>query len=146
MKLLVAVDFSDSTKQIIENAKSISKADDSKIWLIHVAVPEPAFVGYGIGPQTVRDSVAKEFHEEHKMLQQLSEELREAGIDCVALLVQGTTVDAILHEAEKLSVDLIVLGTHGKSALMKILLGSTSEGVLHRSTIPLLMIPTHKKN
>ena len=148
MELLVAIDLSDSTESVIENAKRIAKSSDSSIWLIHVAAPEPDFVGYvnyNVGPETERDAVSKGLHAEHKILQQHAEELREEGVDCVALLVQGATVDTILQEAEKLSVEMIVLGTHGKSAAMRMLVGSTSEGVLHRSSIPVLIVPTHKR-
>jgi len=145
MELLAAVDFSDSTEKVIENAKNISKSFNAKMWLIHVAEPDPDFVGYVPGPQTVRDAVASRFHAEHKSLQQYAEKLRSEGIDCLALLVQGSTVETILHEAEKLSVGMIVVGSHGKGALMRALVGSTSEGVLHSSLLPVLVVPTHKR-
>ena len=145
MELLAAVDFSDSTEKVIENAKNISKSFNAKMWLIHVAEPDPDFVGYVPGPQTVRDAVASRFHAEHKSLQQYAEKLRSEGIDCLALLVQGSTVETILHEAEKLSVGMIVVGSHGKGALMRALVGSTSEGVLHNSLLPVLVVPTHKR-
>ena len=144
MELLVAIDFSDSTESILETVKVIAKSSGSKIWLIHVAAPEPDFVGYSVGPQTERDVVAKGFHEEHKMLQQYAKGLREEGFECVALLVQGETVKTILHEADKLSVEMIILGTHGKSAVMKMLVGSTSEGLLRHSPVPVLIVPTRK--
>ena len=144
MELLAAVDFSDSTEKVIENARNISKSLNAKMWLIHVAEPDPDFVGYAAGPQTERDAVASRFHDEHKSLQHYAEKLRAEGIDCVALLVQGSTVETILHEAEKLSVGMIVVGSHGKGALMRVLVGSTSEGILHRSSLPVLVVPTHK--
>lgn len=145
MELLVAVDFSDTTESVIKTAEKIAKSSGSKIWLIHVAEPEPDFVGYGVGPQSVRDAVAKRFRKEHKELQQYAARLRKQGVDCVALLVQGAIVDEILHEAEKLTVEMIVLGSHGKSAVMKMLVGSTSEGVLHRSAIPVLIVPARER-
>ena len=146
MELLAAVDFSDSTEKVIENARNISKSFNAKMWLIHVAEPDPDFVGYAAGPpQTERDAVASRFCAEHKSLQQYAEKLRAEGIDCVALLVQGSTVETILHEAEKLSVGMIVVGSHGRGALMRVLVGSTSEGVLHRSSLPVLVVPTHKR-
>ena len=145
MELLVAVDFSDAIEKVIENAKRYAKSSDSKIWLIHVAQPDPYFVGYDVGPQGERDAVAERFRTEHKRLQQYAKELRQEGVDCVPLLVQGPTVDTILNQAKELSVDIIVLGSHGKSAVMRMLVGSTSEGVLHHSSIPVLIIPTHKR-
>ena len=145
MELLAAVDFSDSTEKVIENARIISKSLHAKMWLIHVAQPDPDFVGYAAGPQSERHSVASRFQAEHKSLQQYAERLRAEGIDCVALLVQGATVETILHEAEKLSVGMIVVGSHGRGALMRVLVGSTSEGLLRRSSLPVLVVPTHKR-
>lgn len=79
-------------------------------------------------------------------MQKYAEELRTDGIDCVALLIQGETVKNILKEAKKLSADMIIIGSHGKGAAMRFLVGSTSEGVLHYSPIPTLIIPTHKRD
>jgi nucleotide-binding universal stress UspA family protein len=145
MKFLVAVDLSDLTEIVIEEAQKIAKPLNAKIWLVHIAQPDPEFVGWEAGPQSERDSVASKFHAEHVTLQKYAEELRTDGIDCVALLTQGETVKNILKEAKKLSVDMIIIGSHGKGATMRFLVGSTSEGVLHNSPIPMLIIPTHNR-
>jgi len=145
MDLLVAVDLSESTEKVIANAKIISKSLTAKMWLLHVAEPDPDFVGYAAGPESERNAVANRFHAEHKSLQQYAENMRSDGINCVALLVQGSTVETILHEAEKLSVGMIVVGSHGRGAVKRILIGSTSEGVLHHSSLPVLIVPTHKR-
>lgn len=145
MKLLVAVDFSDSSRKVLDYVKDLAKAVSGKIWLLHVAEPDPDFVGYEVGPSEVRDAVARRFHQEHQQLQQLSQELRSKGSACEALLIQGPTVKTILREIEKLSVDMVVLGSHGKGLLRHILVGSTSEGVLQKSSIPVLVVPTHSR-
>lgn len=145
MKLLAAVDFSDSTEMVIDSVKDIAKSSNAKVCLLHVADPDPDFIGYESGPQSERDAVASRFHSEHKSLQQYAEDLRSEGIDCIALLVQGPTVETILHEAEKLSVGMIVVGSHGRGAVMRVLVGSTSEGVLHHASIPVLIVPTHER-
>jgi len=143
MQLLVAVDFSDSSRLVIEYVKNLANALSGKIWLLHVAEPDPDFVGYDVDPPEMREVVAGRFHREHQQIQQLSQELRSNGLDCEALLIQGPTVETILREIEKLSVDMVVLGSHGKGVLRHILVGSTSEGVLHQSSVPVLVVPTH---
>lgn len=141
MKILVAVDFSNRIAEVIEQAKKVAQTPNSKVWLIHVTPPDPDFVGYSVGPQSERDFVAHKFRDEHKMLQEYAKEFHSQGIECTALLVQGSTVTTIVEESKKLSVDIIVMGTHNKSAVMKIILGSTSEGVLKHSTLPVLLVP-----
>ncbi len=141
-KILVAIDFSESTPLVINQAMMLAQATDSKVWLIHIAAPEPDFVGYQTGPQTERDFMAHKFREEHREIQQWAEQLRQKGIDVVALLLQGATIEKILLEANKLAVDMIIVGAHGKTGLYKVLVGSVSEGILKGANCPVLVVPT----
>ena len=115
MQLLVAVDFSDSSRIVIEYVTDLANVVCGKIWLLHVAEPDPEFVGYDVDPPEIRDVIARRFHKEHLQIQQLSQELRSKGLDCEALLIQGPTVETILRESKKLSVDMVVVGSHGKN-------------------------------
>jgi nucleotide-binding universal stress UspA family protein len=145
MSLLVAVDFSESSRTLIDHARSLANAYGGTIWLLHVAEPEPDFVGYRVGPQSVRDGMAQHFHEEHKQLQQWAEDLRSWGLDCTALLVQGPSASTILSEASRLGASVIVVGSHGKRTVQRLFVGSTSEGVLRGSTVPVFVVPTHRQ-
>lgn len=145
MKLLVAVDFSSTFEAVIAYASKLGNLLDARIWLLHVAEPNPELVGHEAASQELRDLAAKEFHEEHRKLQQAGDELRKAGLDCVALLIQGGTVTTILGEAEKLGIDMIVVGSHGKDTMKKLFLGSISEDVIKASTIPVLVVPPHAR-
>ena len=146
MKILVGIDLSTSTEKVVTKAEEIAKAISAKLWLLHIAEPEPDFVGWEVGPQSVRNSLSKEFHNEHRQIQEITDRLRKKGLDASALLVQGPTVDTILEEATKLSVDMIVIGSHGRGAMYKLLVGSVSEGVLHGAECPILIIPTHERS
>ena len=145
MNILVAVDLTDASKKIIDHAVRLAKVFTGKVWLLHVAEPDPYFVGYEASPDAERCEIARTFHKEHKQLQQWSNKLRSAGLDCTALLVQGPTVATILSEARKIKADEIVVGSHGKSAVKRLLFGSTSEGILHGSGVPVLIVPTVKR-
>jgi nucleotide-binding universal stress UspA family protein len=140
-KLLAAVDFSPVSKAIAEQAASLAKAFSAELVLIHVAAPDPDFVGYDAGPQTVRDGRADELREEHKELQALADGLRDRGLSARALLIQGPTVEKILAEGERLGADVIVVGSHGHGALHRVLLGSVSEGVVRGARCPVLVVP-----
>lgn len=142
MKILVAVDLSDATEKVVKMAQEIAKGLSAEVWLLHVAEPEPDFVGYEIGPRSDRDALSKEFHREHSRIQQIADGLRKTGIDTTALLIRGATAESILKEAGKLGVDMIVLGSHGRGAIRQIMLGSVSAGVLHQSACPVLIVPT----
>jgi len=146
MELLVAIDFSDSSRNVLDYVTDLAIAVSGKIWLLHVAEPDPEFVGYDVDPPEMRDVIARRFHKEHQQIQDLSQEFRSKGLDCEALLIQGPTVETILRQSKKLSVDMVVVGSHGKGILRHLLVGSTSEGVLKQSSVPVLVVPTHGRN
>jgi nucleotide-binding universal stress UspA family protein len=139
--ILAAVDFSPVSEAVIEQAAALATAFGGALWLLHVAAPDPDFVGYEAGPQSVRSTVAAELHDDHRRLQERSAALRAGGLDCTALQVQGATAETIVREAERLHADLVVLGSHGHGALRRALLGSVSEHVLHHAGRPLLIVP-----
>jgi nucleotide-binding universal stress UspA family protein len=141
MNILAAVDFSPVTRDVLEILGRIAKAMPAKVFLVHVAPPDPAFVGYGAGPKAVRGQVAAEHHARHQQLQELADELRARGVDATALLLQGATVDTLIAEAGKLPAGLIVLGSHGRGAVYSLLVGSVAEGVVRRSKLPVLLVP-----
>ena len=139
--ILVPIDFSSITESVVDIAKTLAECFSSRLWLIHVASPDPDFVGYDAGPQSVRDQLAEHLREEHQRLQATAAELRKAGIDTTALLVQGATAEKILAEAEEHSADLIVMGSHGHGAMHRALMGSVSERVLRKAACPVTIIP-----
>lgn len=144
MNLLIALDLAESSEQVAAHGQALASALGSKAYVLHVAAPEPDFVGYDVGPQTVRDSVAEVFHREHREIQAIAENFRAAGVDAQALLVQGPTVATILEQADKFSIAMIVLGSHGKGVMNRLLVGSVSEGVLRGSECPVVVVPTHR--
>jgi nucleotide-binding universal stress UspA family protein len=139
--ILVPIDFSDVSKDMLEQAAALARAFPASLTLVHVAAPDPDFVGYDVGPKHVREYRADELRGEHRELQAAAEALREQGIEARALLIQGPTVEMVLKEAKKLAADAIVIGSHGHGAVHRLLLGSVSEGVLRGAECPVLVVP-----
>lgn len=141
MNILVPIDFSDASRTAIEVALEQARAHGARVWLLHVAAPDPAFVGFEAGPDVVRDQRAETLRSEHRELSRLAEIFRNAGTEATPLLIQGETVETILDQAERRGADLIVMATHGRGLMYQLVVGSVSEGVLHRSRVPILMVP-----
>lgn len=144
MKILVCVDLSESSAKVIAKVEEMAKKMSAELWLLCVEEPEPDFVGYDVEPQPVRDFLENKAKEEHAHIEKVAEQMRLKGLKVKAVYVQGGTVAVILAEASKLNVDMIAVGSHGHGALYRVLIGSTSEEVLHQSEYPVLVIPTHK--
>jgi len=144
MKLLVALDLSEPTELIVTKAAEFAKEMSAQVWILHNAEPAPDVLEFRADPQMARDALADKFHSEHRQIQEIAKRLRKDGLEATALLVHGPTVEFILKEASELEVDMIIVGSHGRSAVFQLLLGSVSEGILRKSPCPVLVIPTRK--
>jgi nucleotide-binding universal stress UspA family protein len=141
MNLVVAVDFTPTSERVLEVARELVERDGGRILLLHVAEPDPDFVGYEAGPQGVRDQVADEFRTQRKTLQEMGELLRSAGIETTTLVVRGAIADTILDQATRYEASYIVVGSHGRGAVYGLLIGSVSEAVIRRSPVPVVVVP-----
>ncbi|MDX1761149.1 MAG: universal stress protein [Christiangramia sp.] len=139
--IMVAVDFNDSIGELMVYADSIAQKFESKVWVLHVAEPEPDFVGYEPGPQYIRDIKANEYREEHRNLQEICKNFLSEEVNADALLIQGSTVETVLAEAQKLNIDLLIVGTHKHSFLHNLLQESVSRELIKQSDIPIMAIP-----
>ncbi len=139
--ILVTIDFNDNEKTLIDKAIQMAKPFDSKLWLLHIAAPEPDYVGFGVGPPHLGDWRATQLKKERKQLQEYTSDLKEKGINTEGLFIEGATIKTVLKEAKKLNVDLIIVGHHKHNFLYKALVKSISTGIIQKSKIPLLIVP-----
>ena len=139
--ILVAINFDDNDQKVLDKASKMAQAFSAKVWLVHIATPDPLFVGYDIGPQYIRDLRAAELRDEHRSIQDLAGELKKKGITSEGLLIQGSTVAMLIDETIKLKADLIIVGRSKRDAFYKKFRESISKGVLKKSKIPILVVP-----
>ena len=74
MKILAGIDFSEVSNQVVSKASEYALSFNAKLWLVHVAAPDPDYVGYDVGPKVIRDQRAGVLRKEHKELQQYANE------------------------------------------------------------------------
>jgi nucleotide-binding universal stress UspA family protein len=139
--IMVTIDFNGSEKPLVAMAEKLASKFNSKVWFLHVAAPDPDFVGYDVGPQYIRDFRASELREEHKTLESYAEKFKENDIDAEGLLIQGATLEMILEEADKLDIDMIVIGYEEHNFLYEAMVGSVSSKLIKKSKIPVLVVP-----
>ena len=146
MNIVVAIDFSNATESVMRITQRIAGKSGAHIYLLHVADPEPDFMGYDAGPEVVRDQVAELHNEAHRRTQDLAERLRQSGLEATALTIQGAIVESVLDQAERLDAGFIVVGSHGHGAMYDLLVGSISEGIVRQSVRPVLVVPARGEN
>ena len=139
--ILVGVDFHEHTDKLLAVARSLGRAFQAKLWLVHAAAPDPDFVGYSVGPQYIRDSRAEELKEEHRNLAGMVESLKENGVEAEGLMIAGATVEVILEESKKLDIDMIIAGHHEHGLLHQAFFGSVSMEILKSADKPVLIVP-----
>ena len=139
--ILACVDFSDVERRVVDAAMSLARALGGALHVLHVGEPDPTFVGYASGPQTVRDQVASTLREQHRRVEAIASEATRQGLDAHPHTLRGPYVATILDEAARLHADVIVIGSHGHGRLHGILAGSVTSGVLRGAKVPVLVVP-----
>lgn len=137
--VLVPWDFSDDAERALEAAIHLfpSQTDPHKILLVHAYHLPVEYTAYGPIPTSVhylRD-VAGEAEER---LRAVAAELAGRGIEADSVCREGFAPDVIVEEAAARNADLIAMGTHGRSGLSHLLLGSTAERVVQKAPCPVM--------
>lgn len=138
--ILVGVDFSENSTEAIHQARHIAARDGATVHCVHVYEPPWHRLRYrasvsGLGPEFQRRFEAV-------MLQRLGEIAAAAGADANLCSLAPATHHAqgLIARARSLAADLIVIGTHGRSALRYLLLGSTAESLVRETECSVLTI------
>ena len=139
--VLACLDFSDVTDRVLATSTELSTKLGVPLVLLHVAAPEPDFVGWGVGPATARDAVAADLRDEHRRVQELATRLHDRGVEVEPTLVRGATAETIVEQIARRHAALVVLGRHRHATLHHLLVGDVGNTVLRRSPVPVIFVP-----
>lgn len=145
-QIVVAVDTRTPIAGLLSLAASLGHAFGAKLWIVHVAAPDPAFVGFRTGPQAVRDDRARELKAEQRTLREAASHLRNEGLDAEVRMLEGDTVATLLAETSRLQADLIVLARHNRGPIARTFMGSVCEAVVRQSDCPVMVLPQSRNN
>ncbi|MCK4784182.1 MAG: universal stress protein [Desulfobacteraceae bacterium] len=147
-KVLFCTDFSENADYAFEFAYGIAKRDEGVLYILHVIPENPnqAYVESFITTEDI-EKIQKSIEEDlvNKYRERYEEKI-EGEIKFEIITRSGREDEEILEFAKKEKVDLIVMGTHGRTGIEHALFGSVAEKVLRRSPIPVFIIPDRKKS
>ncbi|MBI1367817.1 MAG: universal stress protein [Planctomycetes bacterium] len=143
-RILIAVDFSTSSRHVVDTGAALAKRLGAAVVLVHVEPPDLAMASDEVSLETAMVSEASRIQQGHRELQSIAARLKEQGLCVTAHLMQGPPVDRILEEARRSQAQLIVIGTHGHGAVYEALIGSISTGVARKSTCPVMLVPPNR--
>ncbi|MGE5185592.1 MAG: universal stress protein [Acidobacteriota bacterium] len=139
-RILVPLDHSAGTDAIVDFASVIARGMGSKITLLHVYDPPNEMVGLVPGA-TVTGELAAEQDAGVALLDRAEARVRGAGIAVDRLVERAAPASAaIVHHAALGSYDLVVMGTHGRHGIERLLLGSTAEHVMRDAPCPVVAV------
>lgn len=140
-RILVAVDGSAASAKGLREALRLAKGDGARLCILHVVNEFYAFAGMD-GPAPV-DLVPALREGGKKVLTKARAMAEKAGVRPALVMretVGGSAADAIVREARKQRADVIVLGTHGRRGVRRLVLGSDAEQVVRTSRVPVLLV------
>jgi len=146
-KVLFCTDFSENADYAFEFAYGIAKRDEGLLYILHVIPENPnqAYVESFITTEdlkkiqkAVEEDIANNYKERY-------EKKIENGIPYEFVTKSGREDEEILTFAKQEHVDLIVMGTHGRTGIKHVFFGSVAEKVIRHSPFPVFIIPCKKK-
>ena len=142
--IVVPVDFGETTDKLLDESIKFAQEINGKICLIHVA---PADIGFAIGDmgfQYFPEVEQNEIRQELVRLNNLQQRVTAQNIECEHLLKQWIAGDIIIDYAAEKNAGYIVIGSHGRSGIYDVFVGSLTKELTRRSRIPVLVIPVQE--
>jgi manganese transport protein len=130
----VAVELEGTDDAVLVQAAALARAHHADLVVIHVVEGAPAAIlGPGAADQEARD--------DRRLMTELTEHLRADGLNALGVLGFGDPAEELVRIVKEQRLDLLVVGSHGHRFLADLALGRTVSPVLHRLTIPVLVVP-----
>ncbi len=135
--LLLATDFSSCADAALPYAAALARHFGSKVFLAHVLLEEPQL---GIPLDSMPEMYDGARHEAERHLLHLLNAEALKGLQTASIMRRGPVTSVLADIVEREKIDLLVIGTHGRTGLKKLVLGSVAEEVLRTARIPVMVV------
>ena len=143
MKILIGVDGSPHSKAALDYVKRMTWPKETKVTVLTVSIPMIAYTVVDAGGLTWMQTAEEEMTTQAQNLASRAEqELRDAGYSTESHVVKGDPRDALVDLATSLRADLVVVGSHGRTGLAKLVLGSVASHVVTHAPCSVLVVKT----
>lgn len=145
-KILVTIDGSENSKKAAEYAISLAKKYDAELIILYVLYSELGFAYSNLlgvtTPRAIKDVLETQKKDVQKWFDEIKSKLANTKISVTDRIIVSVSsiVGEIIGFADKEKVDLIILGTRGRTGFKKLLLGSVAEGVVNHSSCPVMVV------
>ena len=139
-KLLYPTDFSEVSKKALDYLMQLRDAGAKEVIVLHVLDQKGIDAFYRYAPASAEEVIGRIEEESLKQLSAIEAELKKRGFTVKIRMERGIPLQEILGAEEEEKVSAIVIGSHGKTNLEEMLLGSVSEKVIRKSKSPVFVI------
>jgi nucleotide-binding universal stress UspA family protein len=137
--ILCAVDLSQHSPFVAEYAVALARSFNAEITVVYAAPALTQYVGFHVPPSSIEHFVGEIVTGAEQTMREFVAE-NFSGVKVSGKVVNGYAAEEILRLAEEAGADLIVMGTHGRKGIDRILFGSVAEKVVKSSPIPVMTI------
>ena len=140
-RILHATDFSKASARALNEAIKLAKQNRAEILIVHIIEPTPYVAGDELGSAeiyTKLEDMAK--RDAEASMSKLLRRLKKSNIKARGLLLMGSPHDQIVKSAKSKKVGMIVIGTHGRTGLSKLFMGSVAGKVIALATCPVVTV------
>ena len=138
-KILCALDLSEHSKTVAKHTSMYARLAKAKIHVIYVAPTMTQYTGFHVAPNTIDGFVGEIVTgAENAMAEFIATHFE--GLDVESEVAVGYPKEEILAAADKFGADLIIMGTHGRKGIDRLLFGSVAENVVIQSNVPVMTI------
>lgn len=142
-RILVPVDGSRASSRGLREAIRLAKGQRASLQLVHVVDEHTVLVsGAEVGPYMT--NLMLELRKLGRKVLRIAEaQVRRNGLTCTGVLLEaqaGPAADLIVRQARKSRADLIVIGTHGRRGLRRLIMGSDAEQIVRTSPVPVMLV------
>jgi len=141
-RILVPVDGSDISDNGLREAMRLARDQNARLRLIHI-VNELAIIAAYEGTIYSNELIQSLRDNGNKILMKSADQVKSAGMQVETALLEahgGHAGDAIVKDAQQWPADIIVLGTHGRRGVARLVMGSDAEQVVRQATVPVLLV------
>ena len=138
-KILCALDLSPHSAMVAEYAVAMAKAFDAQIVVVYAAPALTQYIGFHVPPSSIENFVGEIVAGAEKTMQGFVASNFQ-GVKAVGKVVNGYAAEEILNMVTAENADMIIMGTHGRKGIDRILFGSVAEKIVKSSPIPVMTI------
>lgn len=138
-KIVCAVDFSEHSPMVAEYAKYLAEKTGAEVVVVYAAPSMSQYVGFHVPPSSIETFVGEIVDGAEKTMDSFLKD-NFGDLNVKGKVVTGYAAEEILYAAEEEGADLIVMGTHGRKGIDRILFGSVAEKVVKSSPLPVLTV------